>query len=240
MKKFFGILFLLLIVSAGAAAYFFPGIPWYYKVKHEFALTDSIWEAYPEELSGLPEDYEVYSDLGLRITAWNDMKPVIEEDNDSAMWHNDDESHFVYIHRETLSDSYDFLDNTGITPEALERFCKEAEKTTPENTCELMRLTAMLTMDDFDIHDSKNAKTFHKLMRIKNESYLGEGYPVKYYPADGVGYRGILMTADAPDGKYANIIIYPEKDKHHRYLLELSVTDWDEILEITESIQLTE
>lgn len=240
MKKFFGILFLLIIVSVGAAAYFFPGTPWYYKVKHEFALTDSIWETYPEGLPELPKDYEVYSDLGLRITAWNGMKPEIEEDKDSAEWHSDDKSRFVYIHRETLSDSYDFLDNTGITTEALERFCKEAEKTTPENIGELMRLIAMLTMDDFDIHDSKNAKTFYKLMDIKNESYLGEGYPVRYYPADGVGYRGILVTAQAPDGKYANISIYPEKDKHHRYLLELSVTDWDEILKITESIQLTE
>ena len=47
MKKFLGILFLLIIVAAGVCAYFFPGIPYKYKCTHELELTDSIWETFP-------------------------------------------------------------------------------------------------------------------------------------------------------------------------------------------------
>ena len=59
MKKFFGILFLLIIAAAGVCAYFFPGIPYKYKCTHELQLTDSIWETIPDDLPPLPEDCAV-------------------------------------------------------------------------------------------------------------------------------------------------------------------------------------
>ena len=75
------------------------------------------------------------------------------------------------------------------------------------------------------------------------EFYTGKDFPIKFYPVDGVGYRGYLLSGVDPDGdhgykNYAIINVYPEKDKHTRYIITLSVTDWNEVLAIAESIKL--
>ena len=85
MKKFLGILFLLIIAAFGACAYFFPGLPYYYKTKHEFRETGSIWYELPDKLPELSSDsYDLYSALGLRITAWKGMEPVHTEEKDDC------------------------------------------------------------------------------------------------------------------------------------------------------------
>ena len=103
-----------------------------------------------------------------------------------------------------------------------------------------MRLAATLTMKDIDIHSSRNAKTFYKIMNCKNDLIFEDVSSAKFYPVEGVGFRGFLQTNDASDGQYAFINIYPERDKKHRYILSMSVTDWDEVIAMAESIQLTE
>ena len=239
MKRFLGILFLLVIVAAGVCAYFFPGIPYKYKCTHDIELTDSIWENAPEDTLALPADNADYSSFGLKITAWGDMKPQRTDDKNSVIWKNGDESHLVSISTERLNDNDDFLDRTGISHEALEQYCKAAEKTTPENRYEFMKLVASLTMDDFDIHSFKNSKTFYRLMKIKNEMYLGEDFPARLYCVDGVGYRGFLYTVAGSEDNSALINIYPERDKHTRYMLEISVPDWNEAIAVARSIKLT-
>ncbi|MBP5580847.1 MAG: hypothetical protein J6X85_03495 [Ruminococcus sp.] len=239
MKKVLGILFLLAIVAAGVCAYLFPGIPYKYKCTHELELTDSIWENVPEDIEKLPAEYASYSNFGLRLTAWEDMKPVRTDSKEKAQWQNGDEYHIVSIATERINESDDFLDRTGISHEALERYCKAVEKTTPENQYEFMKLVASLTMDDFDIHDFKNSKTFYLLMKVKNDMYLGEKFPAKLYCVDGVGYRGFLYTEKSQKNTSAIINIYPDRDKSSRYTLEVSVADWNETIAIAKSIKLT-
>ena len=240
MKKFLGALFLLVIAGLGICAYFFPGLPYYYKCKHDFITTDSIWYDIPGDIPKLGENYDTYSSLGVRITAWEGMEPVRTDEKDSVMWGNKDTNLFVSVYSDTLGDNYDFLDMTGIDPEDLNAYCKKMHKTPPENKYEFVRLAAMLTMDDFDIHSRKNAKTFYKIMSCKNDIISDEANSVKFYPVEGVGYRGFLLTQDTPEGQLSNINIYPEKDRRRRYILATSVTDWDEVIAIAESIQLTE
>ncbi len=240
MKKILGILFLLIVIAIGICAYFFPGIPYRYKCTHEFKLLDSIYSEVPADLAPLPADYADYSNLGIRITAWNDMEAVRTEDKNEALWENEDKSHTIHVKTETLGDNYDFLDRTGITHEALNSYCKKVGKTPPETNHEFVRLIMSLTMEDFDIHDMKNAKTFYKLMSLKNEEFMGLNCPVRYYSADGVGYKGYMKTVEMPSEKTAVINIYPDKNNHRHYTIELSVTDWNEILAISESIKLTE
>ena len=235
MKKFMGILFLLIIAAAGVCAYFFPGIPYYYKCTHDIDLRESIWEDAPEGVE-LPAERADYSSFGVRLDAWSDMKPERTDDKNSVMWANADKSHLVFISAERLSDNDDFLDRTGISHEALDRYCKAVEKTTPENRYEFMKLVASLTMDDFDIHNFKNSKTFYLLMKIKNEMYLGEEFPAKLYCIDGVGFRGFLYTSTGLEDEFALINIYPERDKH---MLEISAENWDEAIAAAKSIKLT-
>lgn len=236
MKRFLGILFLLVIVAAGVCAYFFPGIPYKYKCTHDLELTDSIWENIPENIPPLPADYSDYSNFGVRITAWNDMEPVRTNDKTKAKWLNSDEDCWIGITEERLSESDDFLDRTGISHEALDRYCKAVEKTTPENQYEFTKLVASLTMDDFDIHDFKNSKTFYLLMKTKNELYLGSKM---FYCADGVGFRGYFYTKHAPEANQGYMIIYPDRDKHTRYTIEISVFDYYQAFAMAESIKLT-
>ncbi len=93
----------------------------------------------------------------------------------------------------------------------------------------------------FDIHDMKNAKTFSKMMSIKNENFVRGNTPLEHYIVDGVGYHGfMLISEDAESGKEAVINVYPEKNKHKRYIIILSFTDKDEILSIAGKIKLTE
>lgn len=241
MKKFLGILFLLIVAAFGVCAYFFPGLPYYYKTKHEFRETGSIWYELPDKLPELSSDsYDLYSSLGLRITAWKDMEPVHTEEKDAVMWGSKDTNLFVSVCQDTLGENYDFLDMTGIDPEDLENYCKKAQRSTPQNKGEFVRLAAMLTMDDIDLHSSRNAKTFYKIMNCKNDLISEDASSVKFYPAEGVGFLGFIQTNDTPDGQYAFINIYPERDKKHRYILSMSVTDWDEVIAIAQSIQLTE
>jgi hypothetical protein len=239
MKKFLGILFLLVIIAAGVCAYIFPGTPYYYKCTHELHITDNIWEKAPEGLPKLSEGFADFSSMGVRITAWNDMETVNTGSKENVTWQNDNGSHSVSISVEHLSENDDFLDRTGITPEELDQYCKNAEKTTPENKYEFVKLFASLTMDDFDIHNFKNSKTFYKLMLCKDDLYSAGEVPIKIYPVDGVGFRGYLLTEQNGGQKNAVINIYPEKDKKTRYIIELSVTDWNEILAIANSIKLT-
>ncbi len=241
MKKILGILFFLIIAAIGVCAYFFPGLPYYFKIRHEFSETGSIWYHVPEKLPELGSDsYDLYSSLGVRLTAWEGMEPVHTEEKDTVMWGSKDTKLFVSICQETLGENSDFLDMTGIDPEDLDTYCKKAQKTTPGNKCEFVRLAAMLTMDDFDIHSAQNAKTFYKIMTCKNDLINGEPGSLRFYPAEGVGFQGFLQTIDNSEGKYAFINIYPERDKKHFYILSMTVTDWDEVIAIAESIQLTE
>lgn len=240
MKKFLGILVLLIIIAAGVCAYLFPGTPYYYKCTHELDLTENIWENTPPNVNPLPEDYENYDGFGVRITAWNDMRSDLSGDKDQLIWKNADDTHSISIVTEKLNENSDFLDRTGITKEALDKYCKAAEKTTPENAYEFVKLVTSLTMDDFDIHNFKNAKTFYQLMKQKEEFYMGEGFPVRFYAVDGVGFRGFLMTAKSPDqNNYAVVNIYPEKDKRTRYIIDLSITSPDDVIAVAESIKLT-
>jgi len=244
MKKFLGILFLLILIAAGVCAYFFPGIPYYYKCTHDLEFTENIWEEAPKDLPALTDGYGEYSTDEVRVTAWNDMEAQRSSSKDQIIWENVDNGHFISIYTEQISESSDFLDMTGITHSALDAYCKDAEKTTPENNYEFVKLVASITMKDFDIHSYKNSKTFYKIMKIKSEEfYTGENFPIKFYPVDGVGYRGYLLSGVDPDGdhgykNYAIINVYPEKDKHTRYIITLSVTDWNEVLAIAESIKL--
>lgn len=240
MKKFFGILFLLVIAAICICAYFFPGLPYYYKCRHDFITTESIWQDIPKDLPSLKEGYDTYSTHGIRITAWENMEPVRTDEKNSVMWGNKDTNLFVSVYTDTLGENYDFLDMTGIDHKDLEAYCKEMHKTPPENKCEFLRLAAMLTMDDFDVHSMKNAKTFYKIMSCKNEIISESSNTVRFYPVDGIGYRGFLLTTDTPEGQVSAINIYPENDKHHRYIIATSVTDWNEVIAIAESIQLTE
>lgn len=240
MKKFLGILFLLIVIAIGVAAYFFPGIPYYYKCTHEFKLMDSIISDLPTDLPPVSDEPADYSALGIKLTAWEDMEPVRTDDKNSSIWENEDRSHFISVYAESLGSNYDFLDRTGISHEDLDRYCKKMEKTTPETLPEFVKLVCSLTMEDFDIHDSKNAKTFYRMMDIKNKEYIDDIHQINFYTADGVGYRGYLKTANAPAGDYALINIYPDKDKQKRYIIEMSVTDWNEVKAVTESIKLTE
>ena len=239
MKKIFGVLFFLIIAAIGVCAYFFPGLPYYYKTKHEFDETGSIWYDVPKELPELSDGYDLYSSLGVRITAWKGMEPVRTDEKDAVMWGSKDENLFVSVCVDTLGENYDFLDMTGIDPEDLDRYCRKIQKTTPENKYEFVRLASMLTMDDFDLRSRKNAKTAYRIMSCKNDLIAGESNKVSFYPVDGVGFRGFLITHDTPEGQTAFINIYPEMDKRHRYILSMSVTDWNEVLAIAESVQLT-
>ena len=164
MKKFLGILFLLIIVAAGVCAYLFPGIPYKYKCTNELQTTDSLWENAPEQLTPLSCDTADYSNFDLRMTAWDDMKPARTDSKDSAMWQNGDEIHRIKITEEHLSESEDFLDRTGISHEALDKYCRAVEKTTPESEYEFTKLVMSLNMEDLDIHNFKNSKTFYQLM----------------------------------------------------------------------------
>lgn len=241
MKKFLGILFLLIVIAVGVTAYFFPGIPYYYKCTHDLELRDNITHELPADLAPLPDDFADYANLGIRMTAWGDMEAQHTGDKNQALWENKDKSHSISIYAETLSENYDFLDRTGISHEALDRYCKAVKKTTPETGYEFVKLVGSITMDDFDIHDMKNSKTFYKMMSIKNDLYMGEEHPVDLYIVDGVGYHGYMVTAEAPENhKEAIINIYPDKSKRKRYVIDLSFTDRDEILSIAGNIKLTE
>lgn len=245
MKKFLGILFLLILIAAGVCAYFFPGIPYYYKCTHELEMTDNIWEDIPKDLPKLSEGYADFSTMGIRITAWNDMEAQRTNDENNVTWANKDESHYVTVYSERINENDDFLDMTGISHDDLAAYCKSAEKTVPETKYEFVKLMASITMNDFDIHSYKNSKTFYRIMKLKSEDlYFGKEFPVKFYPVDGVGYRGYLVSAVGPDGNhgyenYTIINIYPEKDKHTRYIIDISVTDWNEVLAIANNIKLT-
>ena len=239
MKKFIGILFLLIIVAAGVCAYFFPGIPYKYKCTHELQLTDSIWETIPDDLPPLPEDYADYSNFGLKITAWDDMKPIRTDDKSEAKWQNDDDTHYIVINEMNISESDDFLDRTGISHEALDKYCKAVEKTTPESEYEFTKLVMSLNMEDFDIHNFKNSKTFYLMMKEKNEAYFGENNPKIYYSVDGVGFRGCLHIESVSGYNASYIDIYPERDKKTKYRISIKVTDTNEILAIANSIKLT-
>ena len=239
MKKVLGILFLLVIVAAGVCAYFFPGIPYKYKCTHELELTDSIWENTPDNLPPLSGEYTDYASFGLRLTAWDDLKPVRTDDKSEAKFQNDDGSHYISINEVNIGENEDFLDRTGISPEALDRYCKAVEKTTPENGYEFTKLKMSLTMEDFDIHDFKNSKTFYLLMKEKNNAYFGENNPKKYYAVDGVGFRGCLHVERVSDHNAAYIDIYPERDKKKKYRLGILVTDINEMLAVANSIKLT-
>lgn len=238
MKKVLGIIILLVIVASGVCAYFFPGIPYYYKCTHEL-YTENIWKNLPDDLPKLTEGYTDFSTGEVRITAWDDMEAERSETNDTVSWANEDETHFVSITAEALNESEDFLDRTGIPHEDLDQYCKAVKKTPPENIYELMKLMAGLTMEDFDIHNFRNSKTFYKLMKLKNEVYAGEEFPTYFYPIDGVGYRGYLVAATGPEEDLSIINIYPEKDRHKRYIIAISVTDWNEVIAAAKSIKLT-
>lgn len=238
MKKILGIIIILVIASAGACAYFFPGIPYYYKCTHEL-YTESIWKNIPDELPELKTGFTDFSTGEVRMTAWDDMEAQRSGTNDTVSWANEDETHFISITSEVRSENEDFLDRTGITHEDLDKYCKAAEKTTPENTYELVKLMAGLTMDDFDIHNFRNSKTFYKLMKLKNELYTGEELPTALYPIDGVGYRGYLAASTGPEEDLSLINIYPERDRHKRYIIAISVTDWNEVIAAAKSIKLT-
>ena len=240
MKKILGILFFVIIAALGVCAYFFPGLPYYFKTKQEFSETGSIWYDIPQNLPELSKGYDLYSSLGVRITAWEGMEPVRTDEKDSVMWGSKDTNLFVSVCVNTLGENDDFLDMTGIDPEDLENYCLKKHKTPPDNKCEFVRLATTLTMNDIDIHSSRNAKTFYKIMNCKNDMLRQNFNSMKFYPVEGVGFQGFLQTTDAPEGKYAFINIYPEKDKKHFYILSMSVTDWDEVIAIAESIQLTE
>ena len=239
MKRFLGILFLLVIAAAVVCAYFFPGIPYKYKCTNELQTTYSLWNDTPENLQPISGDTADYSNFGLKLTAWDDMKPVRTDSKDSAMWQNGDEIHRIKITEEHLSESEDFLDRTGISHEALDKYCRAVEKTTPESEYEFTKLVMSLNMEDFDIHNFKNSKTFYLLMKCKNESYIDEGNPIRYYSVDGVGFRGYLITSQTPDGYMANINLYPERDKRTKYLLKISAEDFNEMFTIANSIKLT-
>lgn len=239
MKKFLGILFLLVIIAAGVCAYIFPGTPYYYKCTHELHITDNIWEKVPDDLPKLNDGYADFSSMGIRITAWNDMETVNTSSKDNVTWQNDNGSHCVNLMMEHQSENDDFLDRTGITPEDLDQYCKKAEKTTPENKYEFVKLFASITMDDFDIHNFKNSKTFYKLMLCKDDLYSTGEAPAKIYPVDGVGFRGYLITDQTDGKKNAVINIYPEKEKKTRYIIDLSVTDQEDVVAVAESIKLT-
>ena len=238
MKKFLGILFLLVIVAAGVCAYLFPGIPYKYKCTHELQYTDSIWETIPEKVQPFSSDSADYSNFGLRMTAWDDMKPIRTGDKSQAKWQNDDGTHYITITEQNLGENEDFLDRTGISHEALDKYCKAVEKTTPENGYEFTKLVMSLTMDDFDIHNFKNSKTFYQLMKEKNDAYFGENNPRKYYAVDGVGFRGCLHTETVANYNVAYVDIYPDRDKRTNYRISIIFTDTDEILSIADSIKL--
>lgn len=244
MKKIkVGILFLFIIAAVGVCAYLFPGIPYYYKCTHAL-YTDSIWEELPDDLQKLTEGYEKFSTDDVRITAWDDMETQLSVDKDTVMWQNEDETHYVTITCEALDESEDFSDRIGITHEALDKYCKAAEKTTPENIYEFMKLMASLTMDDFDIHNFRNSKTFYKIMKMKSDEIVcytdGSFFPLSFYPIDGAGYRGYLFIClEAPNDNYALVNIYPENDTHKRYIIALSITDLNEVIAVAESIELT-
>ena len=84
MKKFLGILFLLIVIAIGVAAYFFPGIPYYYKCTHEFELLENTVSELPAG-SVLPDDYADYSNLGVRVTAWGDMEAQRTDDKNQGL-----------------------------------------------------------------------------------------------------------------------------------------------------------
>ncbi|SEH57162.1 hypothetical protein SAMN02910265_01543 [Ruminococcus flavefaciens] len=245
MKKILGILFLLILVAAGVCAYFFPGIPYYYKCTHELELRDNIWQEIPKDLPKLSEGYADFQTMDIRVTAWNDIEAQRKGDDNNVTWANEDHSHFITIFSERINESEDFLDMTGIDHGELDAYCKDAEKTTPESKYEFVKLMASLTMDDFDIHNYKNSKTFYKIMKQKNEDiFKNRAYPVSFYPVDGVGYRGYLVKGleygyEKNTDKYVVANIYPEKDKKTRYIVIISFTELDEVLAIAESIKLT-
>lgn len=240
MKKFLGILILLIFIAAGVCAYIFPGTPYYYKCTHEFKITDNIWEnATTEPLTSIA-DYENFTSPYLRITAWSDMKLRPSKDEKITIWANEDNSHLICITQERISENEDFLDMTGINHDDLDTYCKDTEKTTPENKYEFVKLMASLTMDDLDIHNYKDSKTFYKIMKKKNENFCNDaGEPLRLCPVDGVGYRGYLRTSQNANDNNIIITIFPEKDKRTRYVIELSETEWNEILAIANSIKLT-
>ena len=239
MKKFLGILFLLIIVAAGVCAYLFPGIPYKYKCTNELQTTDSLWNDTPGNLQPISGETADYSNFGLKLTAWDDMKPVRTDSKDSAMWQNGDEIHRIGISEEHLSESEDFLDRTGISHEALDKYCRAVEKTTPESEYEFTKLVMSLNMEDFDIHNFKNSKTFYQLMKCKNESYIDESDPARYYSVDGVGFRGYLNTIETPDGYTAHVFLYPEREKRTRYIIKISTENFGDIFTIADSIKLT-
>jgi len=240
MKRFLGILFLLIIAAAGVTVFFFPGIPYYYKCTHDLKSTENILTDIPSDLPPIEGGTSEYSSLGLKLTAWKDMEAQRTDDKNQALWENKDRTHVVSIYTENIGGNFDFLDRTGISHEDLDRYCKKIKKSTPDGNLEFVRLIASLTMDDFDIHDFSNAATFYKMMKIKNDMYISDDYPVRIYTVDGVGYRGFLLIAQAPDESLSVINIYPEKDKHVRYVVGTSVNSWDEVKSIADSIKLTE
>ena len=239
MKKFLGIFILLIFIAAGVCAYIFPGTPYYYKCTHDFEITDSIWNDIPNDLPKLSDDYADFSTLGIRITAWNDMEVRHTNDEKNVIWANEDNSHMVCVNQERINENEDFLDMTGINHNDLAAYCKSAEKTTPESEYEFTKLTASLTIKDFDIHNYKNSKTFYKIMKKKNEDFCNDsGTPLVFYPVDGVGYRGYLRTSKIADDNEAIITIFPEKDKRTRYTIAFSLGNINEALSIAESIKL--
>ena len=239
MKKFLGILFLLVIIAAGVCAYIFPGTPYYYKCTHELHLTENIWESTPTDVKPLPEDYENYDGFGIRITAWGDMKLRLTKDEKTAIWSNEDNSHLICIAQECISENEDFLDMTGLTHDDLNAYCIQTEKTTPESKYEFVKLMASLTMDDFDIHNYKNSKTFYKIMKKKNDDFCDDtGKPLRLCSVDGVGYRGYLRTSKIANDNEITISIFPENDKRTRYVIALNSSEWNEILAIANSIKL--
>ena len=133
----------------------------------------------------------------------------------------------------------DFLDRTGISHEALDKYCRAVEKTTPESEYEFTKLVMSLNMEDFDIHNFKNSKTFYQLMKCKNESYIDESDPARYNSVDGVGFRGYLNTIETPDGYTAHVFLYPEREKRTRYIIKISTENFGDIFTIADSIKLT-
>lgn len=232
-KKKVVVILSVLLAAILIIAIFFPGLPWYIRIKKEYEYIDKSLELFPDS-NTVPENYVEYSVSGVSLLAPEGLE-ITEDNNIGKGFANDSVEIFI---TELTPDDY-IINFKGeiISEENLQQFCDFSSLDFPQSNYDKYNLQLSLSMDNFNIHNRKQSETFYKLADYRDSWF---GHWENIYRFDKENFKGFLRIHDLGEYLSGQAMIFPDSNPDNYIMITISPEKREDIFKIADTIRLTE
>lgn len=234
---------LLLILGGFAVLFFgFPGLRQYNIMTNELTGVNVAAEEYPYSAE-IPDDFTGAGGKGFELKLPPEITVSGMEDGNIIFSDGiDGGTSVILTDKATYTEKdYNITDESGVTAEEWEKFCRSIGRDTPDSYYALLDAAYSVTLDDFDIHSRGNSKAFASLAALK-ESLIVEGWRIyRFESENAVGFIFDTGFADGSSEQRQFIVqLFPKSDKNEEHMAIITSPDAVIIRQIIASTDLVE